>query len=150
MDIGYPCIYLFSFICFNSNLEFSEHSVWTCFYYFKLFDTIIKWNCSFLLIFRLLIASVYKQTWSLYTDFASCNLVEIIFYSFLGVNSLKLSIFKITSSANKDSFTYPFLKKEYRSGLPFPLPGDLPDSVKTHISYTGRWILYRELQGKPE
>ena len=31
------------------------------------------------------------------------------------------------SSTNKDSFTSPFLKKEYWSGLPFPLPGDLPD-----------------------
>ena len=38
-----------------------------------------------------------------------------------------------------------FSRQEYWSGLPFPLPGDLPRD-RTHVSYVsciGRWVLYQ-------
>ena len=36
-----------------------------------------------------------------------------------------------------------FPRQEYWSGLPFPTPGDLPNSgIEPCISYIGRWILY--------
>ena len=36
-----------------------------------------------------------------------------------------------------------FCRQEYRSGLPFPSPEDLPDSgIKTHVSCIDRRVLY--------
>ena len=39
-----------------------------------------------------------------------------------------------------------FLRQEYWSGLPFPSPGNLPDSgiklTYEYVSCIGRWILY--------
>ena len=35
-----------------------------------------------------------------------------------------------------------FSRKEYWNGLPFPTPGDLPDSGIEPVSCIGRWVLY--------
>ena len=48
-----------------------------------------------------------------------------------------------------------FSRQEYRSGLPFPLPRDLPDpgielmSSVSCVSSIGRWVLYPWAPGKP-
>ena len=40
-----------------------------------------------------------------------------------------------------------FPRQKYWNGLPFPAPGDLPDSgtkpCKPYVSCIGRWVLYR-------
>ena len=54
------------------------------------------------------------------------------------------------SSANTNSFTSPFLKKEYWSGLPFPLPGDLPDpGIKLTSPTLAGGFFTTEPPGKP-
>ena len=42
--------------------------------------------------------------------------------------------------ARQDPLSMGFFRQEYRRGLPFPPPGDLPD--RTHVSCIGRWIVH--------
>ena len=53
------------------------------------------------------------------------------------------------TEACQASLSMGFSRQEYWSGLPFPPPGDLPDSgigqrIKPYISCTGRQVLYHE------
>ena len=44
--------------------------------------------------------------------------------------------------AHQAPLSMEFSRQEYRSGLPFPSLGDLPDPGIDSVSYIGKWILY--------
>ena len=58
---------------------------------------------------------------------------------------LHLNLWDLWTVASQGPLSMELFRQEYWSGLPFPPPGDLPNSKWTHVScFTciGRWILY--------
>ena len=67
-------------------------------------------------------------------------------FAFLGWHQCSSGLFATWTVAHQAPLSMGFSRQEYRSGLPFPTPGDLPDlgiEPMSHcVSSIGRWVLY--------
>ena len=83
-------------------------------------------------------------------------LCELLSVFFLFYNSVMVSCSVVSDSlspwtvAHQDPLSMEFSSQEYWSGLPFPLPGDLPDpGIKSESPALQADFITTELPGKP-